>query len=430
MIFEDPAQEPNHTDQTMVNHSKGNLQHNLILFGRVLRGLGVQLNPGSMIEVTRALELIDLWRKPDFYHTLRSLLLTRQADIESFDEAFELFWRKPKGDAIDISLQSLLSRPESSEDTQETIVVPPQPQAPPPDDNADEENDDEDVQEIIELTQTYSDLEILKEKDFSELSTTEIEKIKKLIHQLVWQLGERQTRRQRPGRRGQPDFRRTLRKNFRYGGELIDWSFRQPKIKPRPLIVIADISGSMEQYTRLLVHFLYSLSEGMSQKVELFTFSTRLTRITRQLKNKDVDQALDDVSAAVEDWSGGTRIGDALKTFNFDWSRRVLRGGAIVMFISDGWDRGDPDLLGREMARLHRLSHRTVWLNPLLGMDSYEPLTRGMQAALPYIDDFLPVHNLNSLEDLASHLQALDNGRQTRRQKQKLQGSAFSKTNK
>lgn len=252
--------------------------------------------------------------------------------------------------------------------------------------------------------------------------------IKHLISQLIWKLGEKETRRQRPGRRSnRPDFRRTLRKNFRYGGELIDWSYREPKIKPRPLIIIADISGSMESYTRLLIHFLYSLAEGMSQKVEIFTFSTRLTRITRQLKNKDIDRAITDVTSAVNDWSGGTRIGAALKTFNYDWSRRVLRGGAIVMLISDGWDRGDPQLLGREMSRLHRLSHRTVWLNPLLGMDSYEPLTRGMQAALPFIDDFLPVHNLTSLEELAQHLRALDNGRQSRQQKTKLRGSAFTK---
>ncbi len=425
-MFENPHDKIDQLNEIPLEHLRGQLLHNLILFGRILRGLGVELNPGSMIELSKALGYIDMWHKADFYYTLRSLLLTRQSDLEKFNEAFELFWRKPKGQQIDFSLQQMLQQNDKTA-SEETIIVPPS-FDPNQDEEDNGEEDEAEAQEIIELTQTYSNIEILKEKDFGELNKEEMHQIKHLISQLIWKLGEKETRRQRPGRRSnRPDFRRTLRKNFRYGGELIDWSYREPKIKPRPLIIIADISGSMESYTRLLIHFLYSLAEGMSQKVEIFTFSTRLTRITRQLKNKDIDRAITDVTSAVNDWSGGTRIGAALKTFNYDWSRRVLRGGAIVMLISDGWDRGDPQLLGREMSRLHRLSHRTVWLNPLLGMDSYEPLTRGMQAALPFIDDFLPVHNLNSLEELAQHLRALDNGRQSRQQKTKLRGSAFTK---
>jgi uncharacterized protein with von Willebrand factor type A (vWA) domain len=182
------------------------------------------------------------------------------------------------------------------------------------------------------------------------------------------------------------------------------------------LVIIADVSGSMERYTRLLLHFVYSLSEGLEQKVEAFVFSTRLTRITRQLHDRDVEEALRQVAHQVPDWSGGTRIGEALKTFNYKWVRRVLGQGAVVLLISDGWDRGDIDLLGKEMARLQRSCYRLIWLNPLLGSTEYEPLTRGMQAAMPYIDDFLPVHNLASLEDLAEHLKQVDDHRPVRRQ--------------
>jgi uncharacterized protein with von Willebrand factor type A (vWA) domain len=172
----------------------------------------------------------------------------------------------------------------------------------------------------------------------------------------------------------------------------------------------------MERYTRLLLHFIYTLSEGLNRSLEAFVFSTRLTRITRQLQDRDVYQAMKEVSLAVQDWSGGTRIGGALKDFNYNWARRVLGRGAVVLLISDGWDRGDPRLLGHEIARLQRSCHRLIWLNPLLGSPDYEPLTRGMQAAMPYIDDFLPVHNLSSLEQLAQHLSELNHRRPTRKQ--------------
>ena len=182
----------------------------------------------------------------------------------------------------------------------------------------------------------------------------------------------------------------------------------------------------MERYSRLLLHFIYSLAKGLEQEVEAFVFSTHLTRISRQLRGREIDRALEEVSREVSDWSGGTRIGDALKTFNFSWGRRVLGRGAVVLLISDGWDRGDPDLLKQEIGRLQRSCHRLVWLNPLLGSAQYEPLTRGMQASLPYIDDFLPVHNLASLEDLAAHLQNLTaEKRPSRRQQLSLSGAAF-----
>jgi uncharacterized protein with von Willebrand factor type A (vWA) domain len=248
------------------------------------------------------------------------------------------------------------------------------------------------------------------------MSSAENEEIKVMMAQLIWHMSQRRSRRRQPGRGRALDLRRSLRRNLRYGGELLEWSYLKPKFRHRPLIVIADISGSMERYTRMLLHFIYALTRGLEQPVESFVFGTRLTYITHQLRDRDVDRALRHVSHAVTDWSGGTRIGEALKSFNYDWARRVLGRGAVVLLISDGWDRGDPELLGVEIARLQRSCYRLIWLNPLLGSAEYEPLTRGMMAALPYVDDFLAVHNLSSLEDLADHMARLDRKRPMRRQ--------------
>jgi uncharacterized protein with von Willebrand factor type A (vWA) domain len=202
---------------------------------------------------------------------------------------------------------------------------------------------------------------------------------------------------------------------MRYGSEPILLAWRKRRLKRRPLVVISDISGSMERYSRILLKFIYAISNGLDH-VEAFVFSTRLTHITRQLKVRDIDVALNQVSGVVHDWAGGTRIGDALKSFNYEWGRRVLGQGAIVLIISDGWDRGDIGLLAHEMRRLQLSCHRLIWLNPLLGMENYEPLTRGIVAALPHIDDFLPVHNLASLEQLGDLLQNLGEYRPLRRQ--------------
>ena len=402
--------------------------HNLILFGRVLRGLGLEVNPGRMMDVVSALSYVEMWRRRDFYYTLRSFLVKKREDLPKFDEAFELFWQKPADEELDVDLQDLLRFQRMGQQEKEQIIMPPPLQELTwrQEESAEADEDDVDL-EIIEVTQTYSTREGLRQKDFGELTAVEFEQIKRLMTAMIWQLGQRQTRRLRASKKGRVlDMRRTLRHNFRYGGDILEWKYRQKKIKPRPIVILADVSGSMERYTRLLIHFLYGLHWGVSQQVEVFLFSTRLTRITRQLHHKDVDEAVREVTAVVNDWSGGTRIGDCLKTFNFAWSRRVLRQSAIVILISDGWDRGDPDLLKQEMARLSRTCHRLVWLNPLLGSAEYEPLTRGMQAALPYIDDFLPVHNLASLEDLAHHLGQLDEVR-PRIKNVTLSGAAFIK---
>ena len=233
---------------------------------------------------------------------------------------------------------------------------------------------------------------------------------------LRWQAARRLTRRTVPARRGRHlDLRRTVRRALATGGETVRWARRTRKIKPRPLVLICDVSGSMERYTRLLLQFLHTVSHGTGAHVETFVFATRLTRITTSLKRRRIEDALARVADEVADWSGGTRTGDALAAFNRYWGRRVLGRGAVVMIISDGWDRGDVDQLSREMARLRRTSYRLIWLNPLLGSPNYRPLTRGMQAALPHIDDFLPVHNLDSLEALVENLAALPIRRTTDR---------------
>jgi uncharacterized protein with von Willebrand factor type A (vWA) domain len=405
--------------------TSGQLLHNLILFGRLLRGLGLDVNPGRMVDLVRALEHVQIGQKADFYFTARSLLVHDRDDLPLFDEAFARFWQVPasggdwfemfNGRPPETAPEQLLIPPSLTENLEQQL-----------EENSSEDEDE--PQEVIEVTQTYSQRELLRQKDFAALTAEEMTAVKLLMSQMIWDLGKRKTRRMRPGIGRELDMRRLMRKNLRYGGEMMVWPSREPKFKPRPLIIIADISGSMEQYSRLLLHFTYSLAESLTQKVESFVFSTRLTRISRQLHRSDIEQAISDVASHVHDWSGGTRIGESLKTFNFEWGRRVLGRGAIVLLISDGWDRGDPDLLREEIGRLQRSSHRLIWLNPLLGSARYEPLTRGIQAALPHIDDFLPVHNLASLEDLAQHLQYLTTEkRPSRQQKITLKGSAFSR---
>jgi hypothetical protein len=358
-----------------------------------------------MIDLVQAMHLIQIGRKQDFYHTTRCLLVHSREDIPLFDQAFEMFWQRPVEEWGSLDLGKLLKKNRRPRPK----IVPP-PLEPPPMGDTPPEGSDPSPQAppLIEVTQTYSAREILRHKDFSELSGEELEEIKQMMTELMLEFGQRRTRRRKPGRGDLLDLRRTIRHSIKHGGEILLWARRTPKHKPRPLVILADISGSMERYARLLLHFIYTLTQALHQPVEAFVFSTRLTRITRQLHHKEVEQALLEVSRAVPDWSGGTRIGEALKSFNFIWGRRVLGRGAVVMLISDGWDRGDIELLRREIARLQRSCHRLIWLNPLLGSPEYEPLTRGMQAALPFVDDFLPVHNLSSLEDLAEHLAKLE----------------------
>ena len=296
-----------------------------------------------------------------------------------------------------------------------------QPQVGPPppgsstnglDDSQDESEEDIDR---IDLTRTFSAREVLRKKSFAEYTPDEFTQARVMIEELQWDLGRRRTRRWGRGDGRQLDLRRALRSSLRYGGE------RAPAneaSKDDAAQAGADLRRKRLDgaYTRMLLQFIHTLYGGLDNRVEAFLFATRLTRVTGHLDYRDIDRSIDEVSKAVPDWSGGTRIGDILKTFNFRWARRVLGWGSVVLVISDGWDRGEPALFGREMERLQRSSHRLIWLNPLAGSANYEPLTRGMRAAIPYIDDLMPVHNLASLEDLARHLNTLSDRRPERRQ--------------
>jgi uncharacterized protein len=393
----------------------GALLRNLLLFGRVLRGVGLDVNPGRMIDLVSALQLISIGRKSDFYYAVRGLLVHRREDIPPFDEAFEFFWRSRGRELTSLDLRAL---GEMRRHRRPKFVPPPLREAPTTSES--DSGQASDQPPVIQATMTYSEREVLRQKDFADLSVEELDAVQRMMAEVVWRVRERETRRRRPGHGRFLDLRRTVRRNLRYGGEILDWAEREPKVKPRPLVIIADVSGSMERYTRLLLLFTYGLAKALEQNVEAFVFSTRLTRITRQLKERDLDRALREVSRAVPDWSGGTRIGDALRVFNFEWGRRVLGHGALTLVISDGWDRGDIDVLRDEIARLQRSSRRLIWLNPLLGSPEYQPLTRGIQAALPFIDDFLPVNNLASLTDLAEHLANLSEHRPERRQQRRI----------
>ncbi|HWV35960.1 MAG TPA: VWA domain-containing protein, partial [Thermomicrobiales bacterium] len=283
-------------------------------------------------------------------------------------------------------------------------------------DDPNDEAASEDFEAPPEDVLIFSSRDALRKKDFAQFSPDEIAEARRMMERMHWRLGKRRTRRRERALRGEfVDHRAMLRSALKQGGVPVELKWRRRKEKMRPLVLICDISGSMDRYSRLLLQFVHTLEAGLDS-VEVFVFGTRLTRITRELRKRDVDGAITDVVNAVDDWSGGTRIGEAIKSFNYTWSRRVLRSNATVVLISDGWDRGDPVLLGTEMARLQRSCRRLIWLNPLMGAPGYQPLTQGIRAALPYVDYFLPVHNLKSLEALADLLGAVDDHPPLRRQ--------------
>ena len=382
----------------------GAILPNLLLFGETLRRLGLDFGTANMLDLVRATEYVPLGgSRNDFRLAARALLVHRRSDLELFDEAFQVFWRRPAHGASMRDLRSM-----GEERRYRTPRIAPHREdtsdGPPSDDPA--SDDAGERQPVVDLQRSFSAREVLRQRDFAEYTPPEVAAARAMMSELAWDLGRRRTRRRTWGDGSDVDLRRSMRRSLAYGGELLDIAHRRRKNKPRPLVLICDVSGSMERYTRMLLHFVHTVAVS-GQQVEAFLFATRLTRITRHLAHRGVDQAMAEVSRAVPDWAGGTRIGEAVKAFNYRWARRVLRSGAVVLVISDGWDRGEPELLGREMARLQRSCHRLIWLNPLLGSPTYEPLTRGMQAALPHIDDFLPAHNLHSLQELAHHLNQL-----------------------
>lgn len=363
---------------------------NLVHFGRYLRAKGLDIVPQTGVDMLRAVSLIGLERRRDVEAAFRSLTISRPEHGPIFDEAFELFFghgrRRPTIKQVDPTQPVAVQVPVLG--------------------SLDEAHDDGDLGESAEqLGASYS--ERLADRDFSELTPDEVAEVRRLIARMSWHPAAAFSRRWRPDRHGRrPDMRRTLRKSVGPRAELMEMEFRSPKPRRRPLIILADVSGSMEKYVELMLYFAHAAPARMG-RVETFVFSTRLTRITHELRRRDPAAALRLVSSSVHDWSGGTRIGEALQTFNELWSRRVARGGPIGIIVSDGWDRGEPDLLRREMARFSRSVHRTIWLNPLAGREGYAPETQGLRAALPFVDDFLPAARLSDLTDVVRLLESL-----------------------
>jgi uncharacterized protein with von Willebrand factor type A (vWA) domain len=380
----------------------------------------MRVTSAQIVELASSLEWVDVGRKEDFREAARCLLVRRHEDLARFDEAFDAFWRVWTDNMVQApeALERLLQaqQPKSTERRGEGEANDRRRAGlrPLPAGEAEEGQDEAEGEPVI--LAVYSPQEILRHKDFALFNEDELADARRFLSDLRWNLVRRRSRRARPHPRGRRlDVRRSIRRSLKHGGEMLDLARRGPKLKRRQLVLICDISGSMERYTRLLLHFLYSVEASIRQ-AEVFVFGTRLTRITRQLRDRDPDGALRAVSGQVQDWSGGTRIGESLRTFNREWARRVLGRGAIVIVISDGWDRGDPAVLAAEMERLQRQAYRLIWLNPLLGAEHYRPLTQGIQAALPWVDDFLPVHNLHSLESLAALLNEIQDMRPERYQ--------------
>lgn len=373
-------------------------------FVQLLRIVGVKVSSGQALDLVRALEYAPITSREDFHAAARCTLISKREDLPQFEAAFAFFWRTPSSDPMMMALPLLKLPPRN--------LRLPRPKR----ENEEGEGEGEQREEQVGLTLVYTGGETLRSKDFGAFTHDEVEAARELLKKLSWRIAPRRTRRTRPTARGKRiDMRNVLRRNMRYGGEPLILPRKEPRVRQRPLVVLCDISGSMDRYSRILLQFVHTISNGL-RDVEAFVFGTRLTRITRMLRERDIDEAVAAVSKQVVDWSGGTRIGETLKQFNFQWGRRVLGRGPVVLLISDGWDRGDAQLLGREMARLQHSCHRLIWLNPLLGSPNYQPLTLGMQAALPFVDDFLPVHNLLSIEQLGEKLASVGSDRPERRQ--------------
>ena len=364
------------------------LEQIAVAFGRRLRQAGLDVGTTSVAMFTEALSAVGLGMPSGVYWAGRACLLHRPEDAESFDRVFNSFWLGrsfPLAEGVtEQSLTLALDDPDA-----------------PPGEAGDSRLDSE-----VQLAVRYSAAEVLRHKDFAGYSAAEFAEARRLMADVRLAGALRRSRRRRPSRaaRGTPDLRRTVRHAVRSSGEVVRRSFLQPTRRPRRVVLLCDVSGSMEPYARALIRFLHAAVVGRgpgSSRVEAFALGTRLTRLTRELSWRDPDAALAAAAAAVLDWSGGTRLGEGLRVFNDRWGVSGLARGAVVVILSDGWDRGDTSVLAEQMARLHRVAYRVVWVNPLKASPGYAPLAKGMSAALPYVDEFLEGHSLAALESLA-----------------------------
>ena len=383
-------------------------------FVRTLRAAGLPLGPGQTLRAIEAVRAVEITDKRDFYWALRASLINRHDQIDLFDQAFAMFWRNPDilNRMMDMMLPTLAIDDPAKQDEGEPLqrrlaeaMMPPRDQI--------QEREEEEVE--IQADMTWSAREQLQAKDFEQMSTEELETAKRAMTRLALPLAAVPVRRFEPTNRiARADLRRTMQKALRGGGDSIPLQYRRRKTRPPPLVVLCDISGSMERYARMLLHFLHALTNDRD-RVHTFLFGTRLTNITRYLRDKEVDRALEKIGEQVQDWSGGTRIGASIESFNRLWSRRVLGQGAVVLLITDGLDRGDPADLAKEADRLRRSSRKLIWLNPLLRWEGFAPKAQGVRALLPRVDSFRAAHNIESLDALAEALSRPDDEGERRR---------------
>ncbi len=394
----------------------GKIANNIMHFARALRAAGLPVGPGKVIEAINAVETVGLDHRDDFYWALHAVFVNRRDQREIFDQAFHVFWRNPKllERMASLVLPSFVD-PEAQQNAEEmnrrlAEALKQDPMELP--DEGEGGQDDEDPEITVDAVMTFSANEVLQQTDFEKMSSEELEAAKRAIARMRLPIMEVPTRRFRLDPKGRRiDMRTTLRAALRGGGASIPLQYRKRQRRHPPLVVLCDISGSMSRYSRMILHFMHAVTNDRD-RVHTFLFGTRLTNVTRQLRYKDVDEALDRVAEAVDDWSGGTRIGHALHDFNTQWSRRVLGQGAVVLLITDGLDRDAADGLDKEIERLHMSCRRLIWLNPLLRYDRYEPKSLGARAMLPHTDEFRSIHNLESLEHLTEAL-SRDVGRGT-----------------
>ena len=376
------------------------IARDLLILPRLLRRTGINVSAERSRVYLQAIAEIDLERPDDMRAAGRTALISRQADLASFDLAFDLFWSLLRGGRLSMPVPSARRPKAEAGQIEVPVGVVPSSMASA-------------VQRTARVT--ASSTELLRRTDFSAMTAAERAAAARFLERLQWSPGRRPSRRFRPSRNGaRLDARATMRKSLTTHGEPAVLLRRAPRVKRRPLVILCDVSGSMEAYTRLLLHMSHALARGWG-RVETFTFGTRLTRITLQLRERRPDAALAHVSRAVSDWSGGTRIGDALHEFNLRWSRRVLGRGAIVLLVTDGWERGDPARLEQEASRLQRAAYRLIWLDPLSGTRDYSPDARGARALSGRTDDHLAANTLNSLSRIADLLGRVGRGRPVRR---------------
>jgi hypothetical protein len=362
---------------------------NVMQFGRLLRRLGLEVDPSQTATFLRALTLLGLDDRRDVQVAGRTIFVRRWEDLPTYNAAFDLFWRRPAGPSL---LAGQLPRIRQGEDRGTLAGGAMEPDF----------SEEELVARVA--AQAASSKEMLRTTDFAAMTPEESRDAQAMLEALRPRLPIRRARRTRPELSGhRPATRTMLRDALASGGEALRWRWLGRTWRPRPIVLVCDISGSMERYSRFILRFAHALRRS-GARVEVFVFATRLTRITRQLGIRSADAALRRIGEKVVDWSGGTRIGESLRELNQRWVRRTVRSGAVVLLVSDGWERGDPALLAREMAVLHRSCHRLIWLDPLAGRPGFEPLTLGLRAALPYVDDFVSCANVASLEEMAERL--------------------------